>query len=191
MSLKNHGDEKEPLYRAKDVQKLMNMKNIQQNLKYFNRDEKIIQKVLNTDRNGVKKSRQNTFLTLKGLKRVINSSRTKPPIELIKLLEIDVHDTWFSSIEASVIDKIMTIFPTEKFTKQFYKDGYKIDLYHVQKNIAIEIDENNHKTYDIIKERERTEILTNSLNPTWIRFNANDPDSFYDKFGEIYKSLTT
>lgn len=188
--LKNYGDEKVPLYLANDIGKILGMQNIRAGVKNFKTDEKMTNyKIKMKDRNGVSKNRQVTMLTLKGVKRVICSSRKQAPQWMLDQLEITCHNSWVTPIETSIIDKILKIFPDEKFIHQFSCKNYLVDLYHPARNICIEVDENNHNHYDVEKEERRTTTINIELNPTWIRFNADDLESFYSKCGEITTAL--
>ena len=49
-----------------------------------------------------------------------------------------------------------------------------MDLYIVDRRIAIECDEHNHKYRDVKYEKTREEKIKTALNCTFIRFNPDD-----------------
>lgn len=191
--LRNYGDEKAPLYLAKEVGEVLGLSRVRKTISAYDANLAKRNHEITFDeyrRNKpVKMRRKVTMLTQDGARKLICKARTQAPDWLLEQLCVTKHDTWFSSIEASIIDKIKNIFPDEKFVTQFSCECYRIDLYHPEKNIAIEIDEKNHAYYDQAAEQTRTKTINTILNPTWIRFNAADEQSFYRTFGEITTAL--
>ena len=51
----------------------------------------------------------------------------------------------FTTIEESILIKLMRVFSVEKILLQYYVLGYKIDAYFPEHKLAIEIDELGHK----------------------------------------------
>jgi very-short-patch-repair endonuclease len=59
-------------------------------------------------------------------------------------------------------------------TRQYRVCGYRIDLYIVEKNIAVECDENGHKHYNSNHEQKRQKEIESRLHCTFVRFNPDD-----------------
>lgn len=65
---------------------------------------------------------------------------------------------------------------------------YRIDAYIPQYNIAIEIDENEHSSYDREKEIERSRFITQQLRCSWIR--VDDQLSQQETVSSLLKQLS-
>lgn len=66
--------------------------------------------------------------------------------------------------------------PLFNVVRQYRVLDYRIDLYIVDKRIAIECDENGHSNYDKRKEAIRQAAIESHLDCTFIRFNPNAKD---------------
>ena len=78
-------------------------------------------------------------------------------------------------IENQTIGFIWNCFNEVTPIKRQYKIGkYKVDLYFIDYNLAIECDENGHADRDIIYEKTREEFIVSQGNKM-IRFNPNIP----------------
>lgn len=83
----------------------------------------------------------------------------------------------FLPAETEILDFIYDMLkPTINVKKQYIVDRYRIDLYIVDKKIAIECDEDNHRYYDKSKETKREKFIQDILNCTFVRFNPFDKD---------------
>lgn len=82
--------------------------------------------------------------------------------------------------EVDIHDYLKKAFSDEVLIPQYPVDRYRIDLYAVDHNIAIECDEDAHKQYDQDRERLRTEFISNTLKCRWIRYDpyCSDFDIF-------------
>lgn len=60
--------------------------------------------------------------------------------------------------------------------KQYKILNYRIDLYIIDKNIAIECDECGHLDRNIEYEEKREKDIISLINCKFIRFNPNDPN---------------
>lgn len=72
-----------------------------------------------------------------------------------------------------------------KYTRQYMCDKYRIDLYVPDKNLVIEINENDHLDRSKIYEEERELYIKNKLGCIYHTINPDDP-----KFS-IYKMIKT
>ena len=87
------------------------------------------------------------------------------------------------SKEESVIIKITKEFSNEKILLQYSVLDYQIDLYFLERKLAIEVDEKGHTDRDEKRENEREEKIKK-----WCKFNRINLDAEnYDIFVEIGK----
>ena len=129
----NYGTENEPLYKANDIGKLLNLSNIRTSINNFEDDEKYLLKKI--DSNGI--LRNTNMITYKGIKRLICSSRKLESINLCLELGID-YDTKIISKEIHFILEIKKAFNGIKMIEQFKCLNYRIDLYFIDYKLAIE-----------------------------------------------------
>ncbi len=66
--------------------------------------------------------------------------------------------------------------PLYNVVKEYRVSSYRIDLYIVDKRIAIECDEYGHDGYRVKNERMRQEFITKELSCKFLRFNPDAPD---------------
>ena len=102
--------------------------------------------------------------------------------EVMKIFNIPFNELIVKTYtEEEIHQNIIKVFKNHDCIQQFKILYYRIDLYFPKQHIAIECDENNHKTYknDIKRENE----ITNILNCKWIRY---DP---FNKNFDIFKLI--
>jgi len=75
-------------------------------------------------------------------------------------------------IETATIGFISEIFKDFNIKKQYRVNKYLIDLYFIDYKIAVECDEDHHKS-NIKNDKEREEIIKKELNCCFIRFTPN------------------
>ncbi len=78
------------------------------------------------------------------------------------------------SKEQETLNVISTVFAGEEIVCQKNVNGYRIDMYFPQYNIAIECDELGHRDRDPKKEKDREQAIKNAIGCTFVRY---DPDS--------------
>jgi very-short-patch-repair endonuclease len=71
--------------------------------------------------------------------------------------------------------------------KQFQVLNFKVDLYLPELKIAIEFDENDHRNYDVKKEKERQDFIKEILGCDFLRLS--DKDSCGMNIGKVLKFL--
>lgn len=77
--------------------------------------------------------------------------------------------------ETETIDFVYeTLSSSFTLKKQYKVLNYRIDLYIIEKKIAIECDENNHKDRDQQYEKKRENDIIEAIGCKFIRFNPND-----------------
>lgn len=82
--------------------------------------------------------------------------------------------------EQETLATILKVFQDEKYRLQHFVKGYRIELYFIDYNLAIECDERNHTNYDKELEIERELTIKKELKCEFIRYDpeADDFDIF-------------
>ena len=160
---------------AKDIGKILNIKNINTTMSKYNNNEKIL---IKTYTNGG--DQRINYLTFDGLFRLISKCRKPEVIDFCISIGINIHTKIFTAIEVDTLKSIMETFNNEKIILQYKVNEYKIDLYFEEKKIAIECDEEHH---NIVDDKNREEIIKKELNCKFIRYKP------YDKNFNIFKLL--
>lgn len=177
-------DEKnEPWFKAKDIATVLEYNNTKQTIrKNVNKEDKKIfcdlkeNISINHDlpykiQNSTKFINKNGFesLLIKSKKIVnddiINDLITKFNLNVNKIMKNKKKDN---------INKIIEAFNGIDYKLQYKINEYKIDLYLVDYNLAIECNENNCSYYDQEKETERKNYIKKKLNCYLICFNPDD-----------------
>lgn len=114
-----------------------------------------------------------------GIFKIINNRRQTEAIEVSNYFSIPIK---FIK-EREYLNIIKKAFKHYDCKQQYFvpkeeKSGYYIDLYisGKDKNIAVEVDENGHSTYDKEFEIEREKHIKDVLGCTFIRFNPDSKD---------------
>ena len=112
-------------------------------------------------------------------------------IYMLKKFGIETTNKKCLSKEQQTISEIMNIFKIENPVDQYeIENKYRIDLYFPKQKIAIECNENCHSSYDIEKEKNRTEYINKFLDikdSDWIIFNPDAKDFELSKIiGQIF-----
>ena len=174
-------DDNEPYFyiKAKDLGKILNIKNMSEAIKnYDNNEKKIIKRKTN---GGLQK---NNYLTFEGFYKYISNSRNIEIINFCKNIEIDINLKIYTSIENDTLKCIIETFINEKIILQYKVNQYYIDLYFEEKKIAIECDEDHHDNKNnIICDKIREENIKKELDCKFIRYKP------YDKNFNIFKLL--
>lgn len=153
-------------YRARDVSKILNIRNFHTSLTSLT-DHYKKPFISNT-----KGGRQKTiFLNDDGMLYFVKSSRSLKANELANELGIS-NKLRFPSLEETFLRHIVNCFSGENMIHQFTVCKYRIDLYFVDYNLAIECDEPSHfHGSQPLKDLEREEIIKNKIGCNFIRFN--------------------
>jgi very-short-patch-repair endonuclease len=163
---------KELWYCAKDICSILHINNTSQALVGIPDDNIKINKI--KTKGGIQKL---NMINIVGIKEILIKTRSESiALNLAKYLEIDLSSLRKTIKEDYYITQLSIVFNHEKYIKQYYCKGYKIDLYFPEYKIGIECDENNHKNYNKIKEKIREDIITKELNCKIIRFNPDEKD---------------
>ena len=129
----------------------------------------------------VAKDQQNKtdiFRSKRGILYVINKCRK--PTHNLKILDglagVELHKNKWLWKEQDALRQIMQAFNSEEMIHQFGAGKYKIDLYFIKYQLAIECDEFDHRDRDIWYEVERQKHIEKLLNCPFVRFNPDAKD---------------
>ena len=167
------------LYNAKDVARLINVRNARTSIRHISSTEKQV-KVCQT-----KGGPQNmVYLTLNGIKQFLSNSRKPFSREFAKILRIEINEFKVECVESSTIRQILTAFHGERMIDQYSVLKYRIDLYFPKYKLAIECDESQHNV-KIKKENDtiRMNEIQIELQCNFIRY---DP---FDKLFSIFNVI--
>jgi hypothetical protein len=117
---------------------------------------------------GSGKNRQDYKLTPESFELLKNSYKLRQ----IELSKKNITHPILIYIETATIGFISEIFKDFNIKKQYRVDKYLIDLYFIDYKIAVECDEEHHKS-NIKNDKEREEIIKKELNCCFIRFTPN------------------
>ncbi len=176
------GSHEEPLFRASDIGTVLEMGNIRTSIQDFDSTEKCSVNIIDS----LGRSQKTTFLTKKGLKKVICNSRKPNAVDLAVKLGIEVLDIFYIPLEISLVKYIKNIYSDEKITEQYTVGPYRVDLYFSELNIVIECDEYFHffqKDDDI----KREEYINNILDCKIIRFSQKGDRN--DNIAQLIKRI--
>jgi len=134
------GTDDEPLFRASDIGEVLEMTNIRASIQDFDDSEKCGVNTMDK----LKRLQEVTFLTEKGLKKLICNSRKAKAIDLAKMLNINMIDTFYIPLETSLVYFLQEVYASEELIHQYTIEPYKIDLYFPKYSLAIECDEFFH-----------------------------------------------
>jgi len=76
--------------------------------------------------------------------------------------------------EQETVGQLINAFKHLNYKTQYVVGSYRIDLYFIDKRIAVECDEFNHKYRNIDCEKTRVDYIKDKLNCTFIRYNPDD-----------------
>lgn len=163
-------------YKANDIGKFLNIKNIRDSLKtyhryYFN----LITKYGNND---------TAFIDINTLIKFLVNTRSINKNILAEYLNLSINNIVKDNYENNIFNKIIKVFSKEKYIHQFSILSYRIDLYFPEYKLAIECDEKTgHKNIeeDLIRQNK----IEKELNCTFIRFTPDEKD--FDIFDVISK----
>jgi very-short-patch-repair endonuclease len=167
--------------KAVDIGKVLGLTNIHTSTIKFNNKEKT--KLKSKDNKGVEQ--MSTFLTEKGLKRLLCASRKHLSIDLCMEFDLNLESKYIA-LETEFVSKLRKIFAEEEIIEQYNVDKYFLDIYFPEYKLAIEYDEHKHK-YQQKADKERQEYISDKLECAFIRINENDCE--YESFGKIHKLL--
>lgn len=128
------------------------------------------------------------FININGVKTLL--LKTKKPIEknLTELFGINILNYKILTKEQKFLNYIIKIFKHHDIRLQYPILNYKIDLYILDLNLAIECDENGHNNYNQELEKIRQSDIEHLLKCKFIRFN---PDDEYFDINNVISDIYT
>jgi very-short-patch-repair endonuclease len=123
-----------------------------------------------------------SYLSQKGVHRLVCQSRKLQAIELATALGIQ-HVIKLIPEEATFVQIIQSCFQGERILLQHRVDNYIMDIYFPEHRIAVEYDENAHRSR-IIEDREREIYIRNKLGCIFVRATTDTP--IYSVINSIY-----
>jgi very-short-patch-repair endonuclease len=132
-----------------------------------------------------------SYVTHKGLEKLLFLSRSDEAIKLVELMGFQSIRKWFPSIENDTMLNIIEAFKCENIKRQYVCDKYRIDLYFIDYNIAVECDELQHnikinKQHDLLRE----DIIKRKLKCEFIRFKPYEKDfNIFELIGKIHSKI--
>jgi very-short-patch-repair endonuclease len=166
--------------KAADIGQVLNIVNIRTSIQKYNNNEKT--KIEIKTSSGIKNA---TFLTEKGLKRLLCTTRKHLSIDLCMEFDLNLESKYIA-LETEFISKLKKVFIDEEIILQYKVDKYFIDIYFPEYKLAIEYDEDRHK-YQQKADKERQEYISDKLECSFIRINEDDCE--YESFGKILKYI--
>ena len=167
-------------YKSKDLSKLLgaaaSTKSLCRRLAYGQHRRRL--KEILPDANGFTHNQRNTlYITEKGLKRVIAGSHLPKAIKLAEALGCGI-DTKIVRKEIAIVDFFQELLTAlnVKHVRQKSVGKYKVDLYIVDYNLCIEIDEHAHQDRDAHEEVRREKFIRRALRSDFVRVNPDDPN---------------
>lgn len=168
------------LFKAADIGKVLGIKNMRSSIQDFNNEESIIRNTYTIGGN-----QKTLFLTEKGIKRLICSSRKVEAVKFAIKLGINVNYKYVAS-EISFIIAIKKAFKGEDIQLQYPIDKYRLDLYFPEYKLAIEFDENSHR-YRNPQDLARERFIKEKINCNFIRIK--EKSDIFDNINEIYNYI--
>jgi very-short-patch-repair endonuclease len=174
------------LFCASDIGKIIGVINLNDNLRYFDKDKCLIPSKTN---GGIQ---QLTYITHTGLLKILTKSRKRCSQEFANAIGVDIKSVSFACIEASSIDCICKTFTGEEMIEQYRISNFIIDLYFPKYKLAIECDEKGHNNNkNIIKDAVREAYLKSFLACKFIRYKPYEKDfNIFDLLNEIFTHIS-
>jgi very-short-patch-repair endonuclease len=175
------------LFCSADIGKILGMVNINKRLstQRFNYDDRVL--VKSTTGGG---EQNMLYVTYNGLLKIFSSTRKTELIDFSEKVGIDVKNKFYSCVEADTINCLLKSFSGEEMVEQYIVclNDYRIDLYFPEYKIAVECDENHHKTMtNKIKDLKRQSDLKELLNCIFIRYDPFCENfNIYDIINKIF-----
>lgn len=175
------------LYRANDISNALKLMSIRSITRTYDYSEKFCLPIPTKGGNQMV-----CHLTHKGLEKLLFSSRSSESIKMNELLGMEITRKWFPCIELDIMSNLVSAFRCENVCRQFACEKYKIDLYFVDYNIAVECDEFQHMNEsNKIKDEMRETRLKQILNCDFIRFNPFESQfNVFELIGKIHFAIT-
>ena len=167
-------------YKGKDLAKLIGAKHTAQVIRRhvpYGEHRRRLEEILPSGSNLDKWQRATMYLTEKGLKRVVAASHLLKSRKLAEELGCDI-DTKIVRKEVTIVDFLQEFLDELKIKYDLQKQvgKYRIDLFVVDYNFCVEIDEHGHQDRDQHAELCREHFIRRTLNCDMLRVNPDEKD---------------
>jgi very-short-patch-repair endonuclease len=126
---------------------------------------------------GDKNQKSYKYVTSLGILHLIHRSRMPNSLTIAKQLGLPISVKFKAYYhEISTINAIMRTFEGTRMLYQHTVEGYRIDLFFPDCRLAIECDEKDHIAYNGANELHRQQVITSTLDVSWIRYNPDEND---------------
>ncbi|MFU2417251.1 BRO family protein [Peptacetobacter sp. AB800] len=171
------------LFNARDVAKVLDIKNINDNLRKMNDKQVVLLKKSDIQNINFRKlnNRGENFLTKDGIYKIISSSNKmtyERKVELLNFFGIEEIVPLFERKECLFVEQLEEFLSEYnlKGIKQYPILNYRIDYYIPQIKLAIEYDENNHNSYSYETQEGRQKQIEKELGCKFVRLSDNCSD---------------
>lgn len=162
----------QPLFRAKDIGAILNLKDVGSSLRSYDEDE--VQVIVSNTAGG---PQPQIFITTAGVRHLLAKSRKPAAASLAKAFGMVVHNNHYICVEAAALDFLQTSLKGLDMHLQFFVGQYFIDLYFPKARVAIECDENNaHGPGRVSNDLIRQRFVETKLHCTFVRFRPQQKD---------------
>jgi very-short-patch-repair endonuclease len=155
-------------YCAKDIQRMLDLKNIRE---FLSRMPTELKGKFKTPTFGGAQTM--VFLSESGFMDVLSRTRSIHSVEIAKQLGMNVTNHVHSCEERDMLVNVAKAFHGETMYTQHTVLKYKIDLYFPKYNLAIEFDEKFHKK-QLEADQNREVAIHKEIGCTFIRFSIDD-----------------
>lgn len=172
-------------FNAKNIETILGVSNIRSILMNYDKTDKSTFTVGTSGGN-----QKMTYLSLRGLKRMLVNSRKGKAKDLAKTLGIDVNHIKYTCLEADVLGAIKLTFQGHSMIEQYAVGKYYVDLYLPEYKLAIECDEYRHK-FAIEEDKQRELDITEFIEGIkFIRVRPDDDNfNIYSVLNEIHNHI--
>lgn len=172
-------------YSAKDIATILQNLHIRSVVNAYDKSERCL-----IERETIGGNQSSVYLSIKGVKRLLCSSRKPHANELAEAFGIDVSYIKYTCAEHDILKALKETFNGESMIEQYKVDTFFFDLYMPQYKLAIECDENGH-SFRVSQDNAREERIKNIiLGVTFIRLHPDEKDfNIYKSINMIYQHI--
>jgi len=192
MPLMVHGTIEDPLFSANEIGQILGLSNIHMSLKNIDDKDKVLCNTITRGGNQKK-----LYLTKRGITILLQKSRKSNADLVAKNFGLDLYKTYLPPIEVNILEHLRAVFTTEIIRHQYRVTGkghsFFIDIYFPRWRIAVEVDEDHHRTTPhALKDKERESLIISKERCTFLRCSPSEEGfSIFRFIGEIYSLIDT
>lgn len=158
--------DEQPWFKASEIGDILDMPTIRSSTRHFGSDEKGGNVTATA---GGPQSQ--SFLTFKGVRRLLCKSRKPAAAQLARAFGMVVHENHYVCVEAAAVTFLSKALKGLYMRQQYAVGRYRIDLYFPKHKLALECDEEGaHGPGRVSNDRARQLFIENELDCTFLRF---------------------